>query len=70
MTQVAFLVPATTNRREWKDVMETDLYQILLQSLEIAPPLNIEVTVLIGYDHDDTIYSVVENRLKLNAVFS
>jgi len=69
MTQVAFIVPATTNRREWKDIMETDLYQILLQSVEIAPPLNINLTVFVGYDHDDTIYSVVENRLKFNAVF-
>lgn len=69
MTKVAFLVPATTNRREWKESMETDLYSILCQSLRLAPPLNIELTVFVGYDHDDSIYSVVENRLKFNAVF-
>ncbi len=69
MTQVCFIVPATTNRRDWKEVEETDLYTILCQSLSIAPPLNIDLTVFVGYDHDDAIYSVLENRLKFNAVF-
>jgi hypothetical protein len=70
MSQVAFLVPATTNKRDWKEVEETDLHSILCRSLEIARPLHTRITVLIGYDHDDAIYSVVENRLKFNAVFS
>jgi hypothetical protein len=69
MTPVAFLVPATTNKRDWKEVEETDLYAILCQSLRIAPPLNIELTVFCGFDHDDPLYSVLENRLKFNAVF-
>ena len=69
MTQVCFIVPATTNRRDWKEVEETDLWSILCQSLSIAPPLNIDLTVFVGYDHDDAIYSVLENRLKFNAVF-
>jgi len=69
MTQVCFIVPATTNRRDWKEVEETDLWSILCQSLSIAPPLNIDLTVFVGFDSDDAIYSVLENRLKFNAVF-
>ena len=69
MTQIAFLVPATTNRRDWKDYTETDLYMFLLKSLEDHPPDGVEITMLIGYDADDTMYSVAENRMKFNAVF-
>lgn len=69
MTQIAFLVPATTHRREWTDYTQTDLYLFLLKSLEDYPPSGIELTIMIGYDHDDAMYSVAENRLKFNAVF-
>jgi len=69
MTRIAFLVPATTHKREWKDYTETDLYMFLMKSLEEHPPSGVEITILVGYDHDDTMYSVAENRMRFNAVF-
>tara|TARA_R110001592_G_scaffold362901_1_gene678764 strand:+ start:63 stop:767 length:705 start_codon:yes stop_codon:yes gene_type:complete len=69
MTRIAFLVPATTHKRDWKDYTETDLYMFLLKSLEEHPPSGVEITILVGYDHDDTMYSVAENRMRFNAVF-
>ena len=70
MIPIAFIVPATTNQREWTDVMETDLYMFLCQSLEINPPQGVQITLLIGYDYNDKIYSVFENRQKFNALFT
>jgi len=69
MTRIAFLVPATTHKRDWKDYTETDLYMFLMKSLEEHPPSGVEITILVGYDHDDTMYSVAENRMRFNAVF-
>ena len=70
MIPIAFLIPATTNQREWSDIMETDLYMFLCQSLEINPPQGVEITLMIGYDHDDKLYSVFENRQKFCALFT
>jgi hypothetical protein len=70
MIPIAFLIPATTNQREWSDIMETDLYMFLCQSLEINPPQGVEITLMIGYDHDDKLYSVFENRQKFRALFT
>ena len=69
MTRIAFLVPATTHKRDWTDYTETDLYMFLMKSLEEHPPSGVEITILVGYDHDDTMYSVAENRMRFNAVF-
>lgn len=60
MVQVAFCIPSTTNKRDWKTIHETYLLKILLPTLsEMKSDCNIKV--FIGYDEDDKIYS--EHRI-------
>ena len=69
MTKVAFLIPSTTNKRdEWKQAEDTYLWQILCESLEKYTPDH-QIKLFIGYDDDDRIYSVAEERLKFKARF-
>jgi hypothetical protein len=64
----AFLVPSTTRFRDWKTIEETYLYSILLRTLDAHTP-PVDISVYVGYDNDDPIYSKEEERLKLNAIF-
>tara|TARA_R110002050_G_scaffold128442_4_gene249658 strand:- start:8380 stop:9075 length:696 start_codon:yes stop_codon:yes gene_type:complete len=69
MTKVAFLIPSTTNKRdEWKQAEDTYLWQILCESLEKYTPQH-DIKLFIGFDDDDRIYSVAEERLKFKAKF-
>ncbi len=69
MTKVAFLIPSTTNKRdEWNEAQDTYLWKILCESLEKYTPAH-EIKLFIGYDDDDRIYSVAEERLKFRARF-
>jgi hypothetical protein len=68
MKDLGILVPATTNRRDWKKIEETDLYSIFLGSLtQYKPEFNI--IIYIGYDFDDDIYCNPKNRLKFEEIF-
>ena len=65
----AFLVPSTTRfREEWKDITDTYLYTILLRTLDNHCP-SVDISVYVGFDKDDPIYSKEEERLRLNAIF-
>jgi len=64
----AFLVPSTTRFRDWKTIEESYLYSILLRTLDKSCP-PVPISVYVGYDKDDPIYSKEEERLKLNAIF-
>tara|TARA_R110002012_G_scaffold16776_2_gene64189 strand:+ start:843 stop:1532 length:690 start_codon:yes stop_codon:yes gene_type:complete len=67
--KVAFLIPSTTNNRdEWQTAQDTYLWKILCESLEKYTPDH-EIKLFIGYDDDDRIYSVAEERLKFRAKF-
>ena len=67
--KVAFLIPSTTNNRdEWKEAQDTYLWKILCESLDKYTPDH-EIKLFIGYDDDDRIYSVAEERLKFRAKF-
>jgi len=66
--KVCFLVPSTTHSTDWTDIKETHLYRTLLRSLDEHCP-NFDISVFIGYDSDDPIYSIFENRQVINAVF-
>jgi hypothetical protein len=68
--KVAFLVPSTTNKRDWKGIEETYLFQILFTGLERYPPNGMDITVYVGYNDDDKIYSIYQERLKCNAIFT
>lgn len=64
----AFLVPSTTRHRDWETIEDTYLYSILLRTLDAHTP-PVDISVYVGYDSDDPIYSKEEERLKLNAIF-
>lgn len=69
MKKVAFCVPSTTNKREWSQINETDLWSVLLTQLEDKTPTDCEICLYIGYDHDDKVFSQIEQRMKANAIF-
>ena len=69
MKKVAFCVPSTTNKREWSFVQDTYLWEILFTELQEKTPTDCEITVFVGYDADDKIYSQMEQRMSCNAVF-
>jgi len=64
----AFLVPSTTRHRDWETIEDTCLYDTLLRTLDKHTP-PVDISVYIGYDRDDEIYSKEEERLKVNAIF-
>ena len=70
MKSIAFCIPTTTNKRDWKSAEETDLWKVLLTDLETHTPTNCEITCFIGYDSDCKVWSVVEERMKCNATFT
>ena len=69
MKKVAFCVPSTTNKREWSFVQDTYLWEILFTELQEKTPTDCEITVFVGYDKCDKIYSQMEQRMSCNAVF-
>jgi len=67
--KVAFLIPSTSNGRdEWKEAQDTYLWKILCETLERHTPDH-QIKLFIGYDDDDRIYSIAEERLKFRAKF-
>ena len=49
--QVAFLIPSTSNNRDWNNIHETYLFKILLPSLSKMKCLS-KFKVFVGYDID------------------
>jgi hypothetical protein len=70
MKKIGFCVPTTTNKRDWKDAKETDLWRVLLTDLENHTPTDCDITLFIGYDHDCKVWSDPEQRMKCNATFT
>jgi len=68
--KISFLVPSTTNKRDWTCVQETYLFQILFNGLERYPPNGMDITVYVGYNDDDPIYSNDDERMKCDAIFT
>ncbi len=66
--KVAFLVPSTSNKRDWENAEQTHLWEILCSSLEHYTPSH-EIKLFIGYDIEDAVYSNEQERLKFHSVF-
>ncbi len=67
--ETAFLVPSTTSfREEWETAEDTYLWNVFCKSLDNHCP-SVPITVFIGYDHDDKIFSKEEERMKFNVVW-
>ncbi len=67
-TATAFLVPTTSRNRDWNDITETYLNTILFRTME-QTPMGVDISVFVGYDTNDPIFSDKEQQLKLNAVY-
>jgi len=68
MNEVAFIVPTTSRGRPWETIKDTYLYNIFCQSLfQHVPDFNI--TIYFGYDQNDKIFSDLESRLTIDAIF-
>jgi len=67
--RIAFLVPTTSNMREWESISESYLVRFLLPTIE---KLNndFDVEVYIGYDDDDKLFSKINlpSELSLNGI--
>ena len=66
---VAFLIPSTTNGRDWEKAEDTYLWNVLCKSLELHMPSH-DIKLFVGYDEGDRIFSIAEERLKFRAVFA
>ena len=58
--KVAFCIPSTSNKRDWKTIGDTYLCKYLLPSLNCIFNSNIDIEIYIGYDHDDKLYSTIQ----------
>ena len=67
--KIAFLVPTTTNKRDWNTITETYLWNVLMTELENKTPLDCEIKLFLGYDLGDKVFSQIEQRMKANAIF-
>lgn len=67
-TDTAFLVPTTSRNREWTDITESYLNTVLFRTME-QTPMGVDISVFVGYDTNDPIFSDKEQQLKLNAVY-
>jgi len=70
MNKIAFCVPTTSNKRDWEKAEDTDLWRVLFTELTNHMPTNSDITVFVGYDHDDKVWSDDEQRMKCNAVYN
>lgn len=67
MVKISLLVPTTSNKRQWKNINETYLVNVLIKSLksiinEKGANKNIEYKLFIGIDKDDTIFDNKNNQ--------
>ena len=68
MEKIAFLIPATTNKRPWKTPQETDLWRVLCKSL-VRNNLKYKITVYVGFDGDDKVYGKRQCKALFSAQF-
>ena len=61
--KLAFLIPATSNNREWKSIQESDMYKILITSfIKNLKCDNLTYKFFFGIDREDKIYDNIENQ--------
>lgn len=64
----AFLVPTTSRGRQWNTIEDSYLSSILFRSMDQID-MGVSISVFVGYDSDDEIFSKTEEQLKLNAIY-
>jgi len=57
--KIAFLVPSTTNKRNYDNIHQTELYKHLLPSV-LNVSGDFQISVYVGYDDDDKLFSNID----------
>lgn len=58
--KIGFLIPSTSNKRDWKTIEDTYLYKYFLQSLYKTSDEGFEYIIYVGIDEGDKIYDNTE----------
>ena len=62
---IAFIIPTTSNKRDYKNILETDFFNILLGSIRKTHlDSNYNYIFYLGYDHDDKFFNSNDIQLK------
>lgn len=60
--KIALLVPGTSNKRQWNDIKQSDLYKKLLKSLMLKLDNRHNFKIYFGIDKGDKIYDNTKNQ--------
>jgi hypothetical protein len=64
-TTIAFIIPTTSNKRDYKNILQTDFFNILLKSIRKTQLNNkFNYKFYLGYDHDDDFFYRNDELLK------
>jgi hypothetical protein len=66
--KISFLIPSTSNKRDWKTAEDTHLWNILCNSLERYCPDH-QIKLFVGIDEEDEVFSKTEEQMKFHAYF-
>tara|TARA_R110000787_G_scaffold285989_1_gene402991 strand:- start:20 stop:718 length:699 start_codon:yes stop_codon:yes gene_type:complete len=66
--KIAFLIPSTSNKRDWKTAEDTHLWNILCNSLEKYTPDH-QIKLFVGIDEEDELFQKNEEQMKFHAAF-
>ena len=56
--KIGILIPSTTNKRDWKKIEDTSLYNVFLKSFLITYSNEYNYTLYLTIDPDDKLYSI------------
>jgi hypothetical protein len=59
MNKIGFIIPTTSNDRDWTDFKDTYLNRIIGKTI----PKTYNIKLFVGYDNDDKLYSIPEQRV-------
>jgi hypothetical protein len=73
--KIAFIIPITSNKRNYKDIQDIDFYKIFINSLKDKLNEKYIYEFYLGYDNDDNFYinneiKVINHFQKLNLINS
>ncbi len=65
--KIAFLIPSTSNERDWKTIEDTYLYKYFLQSICKTIDLDFaQYVIYVGIDRGDTVYDNIDYKKEFN----
>lgn len=68
--KIAFLIPCTSNGRNWDNIKQSYLYNLSLKTFLITQDKEHIYKFFIGYDSNDLIYDNMESRTEINRLLS